>query len=599
MRIIARDASMMPLNEIDIYSSFIWTDRYNTNGDFELRVPCTEDNKNLFDQTRYLTIDKSDSIMVLEKRQIKTQVDKSDEYIISGRSADTLLDRRIIMGSMTFGTAPYDEQTNTTATNAYSVGSYVVWYGALCRAIKVIQPGDTFVLYSSAQQNEWQANLLNVNTEEQAKLTMQIDDIVAAMLNATVINPTDPTRRFSSPAWRYIYSTDPKIQEIKMAASFANTNLYDALSSLLVGAGLGWKVVYNEETETMDFSLYKGVDRSASQSDNIPVIFKPVLDNLASSDFITDDSGYKTCAYVVGAIDDKKTRTVSVADELGRVSNYEYDNPNYCTTWCQQVSLSGTGMSYERREVIIDASDIDRYQTTTTNYGSSSNDVAITETDYRSMLKTRGKSELMAMCSSYDLSAEILPDMFYSYGKDYSLGDTISIEDRFHHVINASITEYINSVDASGYKAYPTIETIGAVDGMDELINIFINNPVRVDANKCLIVPDIRNDLSELREQTYIAYYVKDLIDYFLDGHLIYAANDGQGGFSIIVPSWDDMDTVVLKATISEVYANPAAYPEANTRAVQFINFMKKNQNAVLGDEDIFYSLEDLASSVQ
>ena len=599
MRIIARDATMMPLNEIDIYSSFIWTDRYNTNGDFELRVPCTTDNKNLFDQTKYLTIDKSDSIMVLEKRQIKTQVDKSDEYIITGRSAETLLERRVIMGSMTFGTAPYDEQTNVTSTNAYSVGNHVVWYGALCRVIKTIQPGDTFVLYNSQTQNDWQANLLDVNEIEQAELTMPIDDIVAAMLNATVINPTDPTRRFSNPRWRYIFSSDPKVQEIKMAASFANTNLYDALSSLLVGAGLGCKAVYNEETETIDFSLYKGVDRSVSQSENLSVTFKPVLDNLSSSDFITDDAGYKTCAYVVGALDDKKTRTISVSDELGRVSQYEYENPNYCTTWCQQVSLSGTGMSYERREIIVDASDIERYQTSSSSSGSSSDDIAITETDYRSMLKTRGRSELMAMCSTYDLSAEILPDMFYSYGKDYSLGDTISIEDRFGHTINASVTEYINSVDASGYKAYPTIEQIGAVDGMDELINIFINNPVRVDSNKCLIVPDIRNDLSELREQTYIAYYVKDLIDYFLADHLIYAANDSQGGFSIIVPSWNDMDTVVLGATISEVYENPAAFPYANTRAVQFINFMKKNQNAVLGDEDLFYPLDDLASSVQ
>lgn len=599
MRIIARDASMMPINEIDIYSSFIWTDRYSTNGDFELRVPCTTDNKKLFDQTRYLTIDKSDNIMVLEKRQIKTKVDKSDEYIITGRSADTLLDRRIIMGSMTFGTSPYDEQTNAVASNAYAVGNYVIWYGLLCRVTKVIQAGEQFILYDAQTQNDWQANLLNVNEQEQASLTMPIEDIVAAMLNATVINPTDPTRRFSNPAWRFVYSTDPKVKEIKMAASFANTNLYDALSSLLVGAGLGWRAIYNEDTETIDFSVYKGVDRSASQSENLSVIFKPVLDNLSSSDFITDDAGYKTCAYVVGAIDDKKTRTISVADELGRVTNVEYENPNYCTTWCQQVSLSGTGMSYERREVIIDASDIDRYQTVNTNYGSTANDVAISETDYRSMLKTRGKSELMSKCSTYDLSAEILPDMFYSYGKDYSLGDTISIEDRFGHTINASVTEYINSVDINGYKAYPTIETIGAVDGMDELINIFINNPVRVDSNKTLIVPDIRNDLSNLREQTYIAYYVKDLIDYFLADHLIYAANDGQGGFSIIVPSWNDMDTVVLGATISEVYENPAAFPYANTRAVQFINFMKKNQNAVLGDEDLFYPLDDLASSVQ
>lgn len=598
MRVIARNVDMVPINEIDTYTSIIWTDRYSKEGDFELRVPCTDFNYKVFNESRYLTIDKSDRVMVLESRNIKTEVDKSDEYIIKGRSAETLLDRRVIMGSMTFGIAPHDEETNQNASQNYAVDDFMIWYGALCKVIKNINAGDELILYEERKGNLYKANIRPTTSTEEASLTQPIEDIVAALLNANVINPTDPTRRFTRPAWRYVYSDDPKVKEIKMAASFANTNLYDAISSLLVGAGMGCKVVYNEDTETMDFSIFIGTDHSVAQSENMVVNFKSSLDNLVSTDFLTDESKYKTCAYVVGAIDEKKTLTVSVADEYGRVQSVDIPNPNYCTTWCQQVSLSGTGMSYQRREVIVDAADIDRYQTVSAYNGVTATDVPVSETDYRAMLRTKGRSALMGMYSTYDLDAEILPDMFYKYMVDYTLGDTISIEDRFGNTINASITELIFSQDVNGYKAYPTIETIGLVDGMDQLVNIFVNNPIHVNSDKCLIFPNIRPELEDLREKTYIAYYVADIIDYFLNGHLAYAENIA-GKYNIVTPSLDDMDDVVFGASIASIYNDPGSYPDANTRAIQFVKFMMDNQTRVNGDDIEIKPLDDMASYIQ
>ena len=598
MRVIARNVDMVPINEIDTYTSIIWTDRYSKEGDFELRVPCTDFNYKVFNEARYLTIDKTDRVMVLESRNIKTEVDKSDEYIIKGRSAETLLDRRVIMGSMTFGIAPHDEETNQTASQNYAVDDFMIWYGALCKVIKSINAGDELILYEERKGNLYKANIRSTQPDEEAALTQPIEDIIAALLNANVINPTDPTRRFTRPAWRYVYSNDPKVKEIKMAASFANTNLYDAISSLLVGAGMGCKVVYNEDTETMDFSIFIGTDHSVAQSENMVVNFKSSLDNLVSTDFLTDESKYKTCAYVVGAIDEKKTLTVSVADEYGRVHTVDIPNPNYCTTWCQQVSLSGTGMSYQRREVIVDAADIDRYQTVSAYNGVTATDVPVSEIDYRAMLRTKGRSALMGMYSTYDLDAEILPDMFYKYMVDYTLGDTISIEDRFGNTINASITELIFSQDINGYKAYPTIETIGLVDGMEQLVNIFVNNPIYVNTDSTMIVPDIEQDLRDLREKTYIAYYVADIIDYLLNDHLIHPESEGNK-YCIVTPSLDDMDVEILGGKIEDIYANPGYFPDVNTRALQFVKYMMDHQLRMSATEIIVPSIDDMASYIQ
>ena len=180
----------------------------------------------------------------------------------------------------------------------------------------------------------------------------------------------------------------------------------------------------------------------------------------------------------------------------------------------------------------------------------------------------------------------------------YTLGDKISIEDRFGNTINASITELIFSQDVNGYKAYPTIETIGAVDGMDQLVNIFINNPIYVNIDHKLIIPDIREELEDLRSKTYIAYYVANIIDYFLNDHLIYTTMMGTS-YKIVAPPFDDMDKVVLGDSVTAIYANPSAHGNVSTKAIQFVKFMMDNQVKINGDDIVIPPLDGLASYIQ
>lgn len=603
MRIIARDYAMVPINEIDMYSSFIWTDRYETNGDFELCVPCTDENYELFNKTKFITIDKSDSVMVVEKKNIKTKVDGGDEYMISGRSADTLLDRRVLMGEYTFGIYPFNEGTNSSASQDYLVGDYLVIRDKLYRAIQPIVSGGSFVIYSEEMNNGNVANIYYVTDQaEKDKVTKPVEEIAKIMLESNIITPSDRTRKFVDPEWVFKYSTDRRVNELRLACGFANSNLYDAISSLAVTSGCGLQVVYNEDTEKMEFFLYLGTDRSVMQSENLVVNFRETLDNVSSTNFITDDTNYKTCAYVYGATDDKKTLSVIVYDEYGQAVQVDVPNPNYNTTWSQVMSLGGTGVSYNRREAVIDASDISRYQSVSNQNGTNATDVAIKESDYRLLLKARGQEELMKLYSSYDLSAEIIPEIFYKYGEDYFLGDTISIEDKFGNIINASISEYIFSVDAQGYRAYPTIKTLGSADGFDQLVTIFVSNPYYVDANNCLIFPDIKESLQELREKTYISIAVRDILDYFLryDGEkLVHVTPLGTDRFTIVLPDWSDMDDVILGVDINAYDANPNRYPDVNTKAAQFVKFMMKHQMRSEGNGlTNIPDLSDLASAI-
>ena len=102
MDITILNRNLIPIDIIDTYSSAIWTDRYNSNGDFEISVPASEEYIRNFKVGSYLTCDSSEHAMIVEKVQIKTDADNGDTIIISGRSVESILDRRIIWGQHTF-----------------------------------------------------------------------------------------------------------------------------------------------------------------------------------------------------------------------------------------------------------------------------------------------------------------------------------------------------------------------------------------------------------------------------------------------------------------------------------------------------------------
>lgn len=82
--------------DLDVYESLIWTERYNGAGDFEIYTPVdTELLKNIR-QNYYVWLEESDQTMIIEEIQVETDVESGNHLIISGRSLESILDRRII-----------------------------------------------------------------------------------------------------------------------------------------------------------------------------------------------------------------------------------------------------------------------------------------------------------------------------------------------------------------------------------------------------------------------------------------------------------------------------------------------------------------------
>ena len=98
MNLIVLDTSLQAVTVLDGYNSLIWTDRYSEAGDFEIYTRASAD---LFEQIKldyFLQRADSEHLMIIEKIATSTDVDEGNMVTITGRSLESILDRRIIWG---------------------------------------------------------------------------------------------------------------------------------------------------------------------------------------------------------------------------------------------------------------------------------------------------------------------------------------------------------------------------------------------------------------------------------------------------------------------------------------------------------------------
>ena len=96
MEIILLDNNFKELYVLDVFKSLIWTDRYWKCGDFEIVVSPTTDILVKLLNTTYLTLAESPHHMILEDFNIHSEVEEGNALILTGRSLESILDRRVV-----------------------------------------------------------------------------------------------------------------------------------------------------------------------------------------------------------------------------------------------------------------------------------------------------------------------------------------------------------------------------------------------------------------------------------------------------------------------------------------------------------------------
>lgn len=97
MIIYILDSDQKSVNVIDSYFSYIWTEEYGKYGSFELYLPMNYIRDDLLAKGSYLYSEgmENSTLMIVEDIQINAKAD-GDQLVLTGRSLESILDRRII-----------------------------------------------------------------------------------------------------------------------------------------------------------------------------------------------------------------------------------------------------------------------------------------------------------------------------------------------------------------------------------------------------------------------------------------------------------------------------------------------------------------------
>src|SRR4051812_17036171 len=85
---------------IENWDSLIWTERFNTVGDFNLQTGRVEEFMSLLPEGTRLTLRDSNIAMVVETHQIERKKNTPQKLTITGRSYESILDRRVSIQSV-------------------------------------------------------------------------------------------------------------------------------------------------------------------------------------------------------------------------------------------------------------------------------------------------------------------------------------------------------------------------------------------------------------------------------------------------------------------------------------------------------------------
>lgn len=230
---------------IESYESFIWTERFSAQGDFELHMYSTLENRKLFPDG--IKIAHSDTARVMVVKTVEDSTDDTGKAMlkITGTSLENILDQRVARGTL----------GDLTTTPKWSLTG-------LPKAIATQMFHDICV-----------TGILDAG------------DIIPGINEGSIF----PVDTIAAPSDSVTYETEL-------------TTLYLAIKNLCDIYSMGFRLVRDGDTSQLYFDIYMGSDRTTGQTTLPAVVFSPDFDNLKNTQEITTIALYKNVAYVFSPV---------------------------------------------------------------------------------------------------------------------------------------------------------------------------------------------------------------------------------------------------------------------------------------------------------
>jgi hypothetical protein len=243
MELYTLDGLLRRTEVVDRFESLIWTERYATDGDFELVVSSTDQMRGLLTEGTRLAMNKSDRVMTIEEIEDKDDSDGRSLITVKGPSIESIFDDRVTqwMSSQLNRDTGAWKITGTPAFIAREI------FRILCTTNNSANPGDAIPFYTDG-----------------------------------TLYPPDTIAEYDT---SITYTVD-------------NDTIKKVLQDLAEIYGFGYRLYRGPDTSTLYFNVYTGSDRTTLQTVLPAVIFSPSLNTIAEVAELRNISDYKNAAYV-------------------------------------------------------------------------------------------------------------------------------------------------------------------------------------------------------------------------------------------------------------------------------------------------------------
>lgn len=192
--------------------------------------------------------------------------------------------------------------------------------------------------------------------------------------------------------------------------------VYDYIRDIAIKYNLGFRIYRGPDNGKLYYNTYRGVKRDVNQTTHPPVIFSPSLDSLVDTKTIRSKEKYVSQCYVFS----ESGETMVSQDE-----SYVFG-----------LDLRVIALLVEEPEELT------------------------TFAEWYAYREQKGYEELKARREYFIMDGEVPQVTNYIYHVNYNLGDLVTMRDEVGNENTMRVTEQIFTKDASGEKAYPTLEKL-------------------------------------------------------------------------------------------------------------------------------------------
>lgn len=286
-------------------------------------------------------------------------------------------------------------------------------------------------------------------------------DFIARLIDQNLINPTNDAghnglrkiHNFTRRAWSGFNDNI----DIQTTFDPVGDKVVEVCQMFDYGSKVTW------ENDQFVFDLYRGTNRSYGQTVNPYVVFSPDFENLISTRYSIDSTGYYSIALVGGAGEgaNRHRVTTHIGDYVG-IDRYELFVDANDTS--NELSYEDLAVLYPNGTIASESGkvyySVNGEKIATLDSASNPTQAVLENDAYYELLVERGKERLAETGTLVSFDGEVEPNNSFVYGKDYFLGDIVTVMNDYGVSADARITEVVESFNESGHSIIPTFEYI-------------------------------------------------------------------------------------------------------------------------------------------